>query len=343
MKIRLNIPCIHSLRPLKPTARICSMISVLSVLSVHAMILMLMLLASSSQQSIAQDTPGLFVEGYAWPISAKSGEAVSLHVSTSASQFQFEIYRLGSESKPVKLMGSDKSSLYIGPGHKHAIPEKASAEGCGWPSDVKITIPPDWQSGYYEVRFTAQDSGGTYTNRGRRTAQSSCFFVVRPANPGTETKILLQLSTNTYNAYNNWGGFSLYAYNGKANNQGHKVSFLRPPSSQFGSWEHSFVSWAEEARRREEEERQRQAAAARRQAATGRLRARGARRQPRMAGRTSAAEPPWPAPATALIRLAPVPGPGGAVAPGFPTSPAGCQHLPLRRPPKRQSTSFAWL
>ena len=60
------------------------------------MILMLMLLAGSSQQAIAQDTPGLFVEGYAWPISAKSGEAVSLHVSTSAPQFQFEIYRLGS-------------------------------------------------------------------------------------------------------------------------------------------------------------------------------------------------------------------------------------------------------
>jgi len=245
MKIIQIIPSRHPFLPLKPTARICSMISVLRFLSRHLMLPTLLLLASFSQLAIAQDIPGLFVEGYAWPISAKSGEAVSLHVSTSATQFQYEIYRIGSESKPVKLVGSDKSSVYTGPGHKYPIPEKASAEGCGWPSDVKITIPPEWQSGYYEVRFTAQDSGGIYTSRGRRTAQSSCFFVVRPANPGTETKILLQLSTNTYNAYNNWGGFSLYAFNGKANNQGHKVSFLRPPSSQFGSWEQTFVSWAE--------------------------------------------------------------------------------------------------
>ncbi len=55
----------------------------------------------------------------------------------------------------------------------------------------------------------------------------------------------MQLSTNTYNAYNNWGGFSLYAYNGRAGVQGNRVSFLRPPQSQFRNWELPFVVWAE--------------------------------------------------------------------------------------------------
>lgn len=235
----------HPLQPLKLTAIPHVMNSVLHVLSRSVVIVVSILAASFSPLAMAQEAPGLFVEGYAWPISAKPGEMVSLHVSTPAPQFQFEIYRLGSEAKPVKINGSDKSSIYTGPGHQYPIPEKASSEGCGWPSDVKIAIPPEWPSGYYEVRFTVQDNGGSYTHRGRRTAHSSCFFVVRPSNPGSETKILLQLSTNTYNAYNNWGGFSLYAYNGKGNNQGHKVSFLRPPSSQYGVWEHTFVSWAE--------------------------------------------------------------------------------------------------
>src|SRR5690606_25250085 len=38
---------------------------------------------------------------------------------------------------------------------------------------------------------------------------------------------------------------SLYAYNGRDGNQGHRVSFARPPSPQFSRWEEPFVIWAE--------------------------------------------------------------------------------------------------
>jgi hypothetical protein len=71
--------------------------------------------------------------------------------------------------------------------------------------------------------------------------------VLRSATPGRDAKILLQLATNTYNAYNNWGGTSLYAYNGRGGLQGNRVSFERPPASQFGNWELPFVQWAERA------------------------------------------------------------------------------------------------
>ena len=76
-------------------------------------------------------------------------------------------------------------------------------------------------------------------------AKSEAFFVVRSTEPGTRTPILLQLSTNTYNAYNNWGGYSLYAYNGRDKVQGRRVSFDRPPNSQFRTWELPFLAWAE--------------------------------------------------------------------------------------------------
>ena len=222
-----------------------SLKSSIRTISSYFAVCLILLLGGTCGSANAQEPPGLFVEGYAWPISAKAGETVNLHVSTSAGQFQYEIYRIGADSKAVKVATTDKSSIYTAPGKAFPVPEKASAEGCGWPGSAKVQIPAEWSSGYYEVRFSVQDNGGGYTHRGRRTAQSTCYFVVRPSNPGANTKILLQLSTNTYNAYNNWGGFSLYAFNGKASNQGHKVSFLRPPSSQFGSWEHSLVSWAE--------------------------------------------------------------------------------------------------
>src|SRR5690606_25867094 len=78
-----------------------------------------------------------------------------------------------------------------------------------------------------------------------RTAEGNCYFVLRPEKPGSSSKILLQLATHTYNAYNNWGGFSLYGYHGRGGNQGHRVSYERPPASLFDNWERSFVEWAE--------------------------------------------------------------------------------------------------
>ena len=110
-----------------------------------------------------------------------------------------------------------------------------------------VPVGADWRPGYSEVMMKAADAGGKWKGRGRRTAEGTAFFIVRAAKPGTRSKILLQLATNTYNAYNNWGGFSVYAYNSLGNNQGHRVSFERPAASQFGRWELPFVKWAEKA------------------------------------------------------------------------------------------------
>ena len=183
--------------------------------------------------------PGsLFVEGYTGQVSYKPGEEVTFHVSTSAKVWALEIARLGAKREVVM----SKTAL---PGAAHGVPENASSHGCGWPESFKFTLPADWKSGYYQVVLRASDSGGPYVQRNRRTAEGECFFIVRPEKPGAATKILLQLSSNTYNAYNNWGGFSLYSYHARAKLQGHRVSFLRPPASQYWNWEQPFVTWAE--------------------------------------------------------------------------------------------------
>jgi hypothetical protein len=90
-----------------------------------------------------------------------------------------------------------------------------------------------------------EDGGGKFIHRNRRTAEGSCHFILRTANPGKKSKILLQFSVNTYNAYNNWGGSSLYGYHGRAKLQGNQVSFNRPPRTIFNNWEAPFVTWAE--------------------------------------------------------------------------------------------------
>ena len=182
----------------------------------------------------------LFVEGYADQVSYRTGETARLHVSTSAESYVLEIARVGAVREVVWQQDNV-------PGTEHPVPEDASSHGCAWPVSYELSIPADWRSGYYEMVFRAQDQGGKFCQRGQRTAESKGFFIVRPS-ASTETKILLQLATNTYNAYNNWGGYGLYGYHGRGGLQGHRVSFDRPMMVDFfDRWERDFVVWAETA------------------------------------------------------------------------------------------------
>lgn len=182
----------------------------------------------------------LYIEGYAGEISYAPGEELTVHLSSPSPTCDIEITRVGKERKIVYTQKQLKGLL------EHPVPVNASSLGCNWPVGFRLPLPADWTSGYYEVALRVSDNGGTFSQRNRRTAESTCFFVLRPAEPGKDSRILLQLATNTYNAYNNWGGSSVYAYHGRAGLQGHRVSEHRPPSSQFGKWELPFVVWAEE-------------------------------------------------------------------------------------------------
>ncbi|MFN8707808.1 MAG: N,N-dimethylformamidase beta subunit family domain-containing protein, partial [Planctomyces sp.] len=183
---------------------------------------------------------GLFLEGYPEKISVVDGEPLKLRTSTSAAEYSIEIARIGLAREVV----FQKSG--IPGGGVQRIPENASSHGCGWPVSFEMLVPQEWRSGYYSVVFRVADRGGVYVGRNRRTAESEAFFIVRPKEPGKESRILFQLATNTYNAYTNWGGTSLYAYHGRAGMQGYRVSFQRPLSSQFPSWELPLAAWAEE-------------------------------------------------------------------------------------------------
>lgn len=199
--------------------------------------------AASEAAAAAQEAPDLFVEGYAGQVSYAPGEELTLCVSCGGAAFSVEITRLG--AKPERVWNAENL-----PGKAYPVPENASSHGCQWPVGLRVKIPPEWRSGYYQVTMRTRDGGGGFVQRNVRTAEGGCFFVLRSGggdgdNGKARAKILLQLSTNTYNAYNNWGGFSLYAYNGRNGNQGHRVSFERPPASQFGTWELPFVEWAE--------------------------------------------------------------------------------------------------
>ncbi|MFM7152137.1 MAG: N,N-dimethylformamidase beta subunit family domain-containing protein, partial [Gemmataceae bacterium] len=172
--------------------------------------------------------PRASLEAYPGRLSHRPGDRLDLHVSSASPTFRYRIIRKGAKDEEV-FRGEGTARLY-------PIPAQVSSHGCDWPVALSLALPDHWRSGYYEVLLT-----------GTKGESASCFFVLRSPNPGRNTSLLLCLSTNTYNAYTNWGGYSLYGYNGKNRVQGRRVSFQRPLQSQVANWELPFVQWAESA------------------------------------------------------------------------------------------------
>ena len=145
------------------------------------------------------------VEGYVYPTSVRAGERAQLRVSTASPRFDVAVHRWGAQRRHVWSANGVA-------GLEQPTPGDADAAGCGWESVVEIQTDAAWHSGFYLVTLTAH---GAPPER----AISHAGFVVRPQ--ARSSDVLLVLATNTWNAYNNWGGRSLYT-------GGHEVSFDRP-------------------------------------------------------------------------------------------------------------------
>ena len=185
-------------------------------------------------EAAAQEPKRQIWEGYTDQLSYAPGDEVKLHLSSSTAKLRFTVIPVRGRAAfpPYPAEGEINAAA------QHPIPKDASARGCGWPVATKFKLPDNTPSGYYEIICRRPDENASLT---------AAFFIVRPKEAGKNAKILIQLATNTYNAYTNWGGYSLYAYHGKHKVQGRRVSFDRPISSQFTRWELPFIQWAEKA------------------------------------------------------------------------------------------------
>jgi hypothetical protein len=145
------------------------------------------------------------LEAYCWPRSVEPGETVAIQASTDLDGFAVEVARDGANG--------DEVWSGLGAAGHHAVPEDASAVGCGWPAALEVPVGERWRSGYYAVTLTSGDE------------RADSFFVVR-SRPQVAAPILMVLSTATYDAYNDWGGPSLYT-------GGTQVSSERPLAAGF--------------------------------------------------------------------------------------------------------------
>jgi hypothetical protein len=119
------------------------------------------------------------------------GDRVTFFVSSPVPALTCTVLRVGSEERKVHEQAGIRA------GH-HAPPKHAWRDGCGWPETFSLTVGSDWPSGYYRVALRAGE------------LEAEHFFVVRAASPGAQARHVLVLATNTYQAYNGWGGKNLY-------------------------------------------------------------------------------------------------------------------------------------
>ncbi len=150
-------------------------------------------------------------EGYCWPQSHLPGQRVEVRCTSRAERFAATVTLVAGERTVVWSRSGLRASNHLGSETNGEL----WGSGCDWPVSFTIETDPAWPSGFYEVRLEAEEQQSS-----PRTV-SEAFFVLRPQPGRTERNGLLILGTNTYNAYNQWGGRCLYS-------GADRVSFARP-------------------------------------------------------------------------------------------------------------------
>jgi hypothetical protein len=175
---------------------------------------------------------GQRIWAYADRVSFEPGEP--LHVMMAAGPGQpkhrvrLEVFRIGA-ADPTLVWTSE----FVDVAYRAATASAASV-GPGWPPSVGPIDTRAWPPGCYSCDVVEQ----TTAKRDVRAAQ----WIVK--NPRRSGAVLLRLGTNTYQAYNPWGGHSLYPSDDDEA-RGLMVTYDRPAPPDFFEYDAWLVQWLE--------------------------------------------------------------------------------------------------
>lgn len=136
------------------------------------------------------------IEGYAGKASVAQGESFPLLVSTTSHGFRVRAFRLGWYGGDGARKVWESGTLRGGAQRKPEVTGSTSTVVARW--DPVTTVPTDdWPPGAYLLRLDA-DSG----------AQRYVPVIVR--SPDSRGRVVLRHAVQTWQAYNQWGGYDLY-------------------------------------------------------------------------------------------------------------------------------------
>ena len=159
------------------------------------------------------------LSGYGSKISVNHGQSLDLYVTTTAANVSIDVYRMGYYGGAgARLMAS--LGTFPGVSQVQATPNPTNGMvEEHWTKTTTLQTQASWVSGVYFARLMSSAGYGAII-----------MFVVR--DDGGHEPLLFQASTNTYQAYNVYGGTSLYNNNtnGSIWSAPHatKVSYDRP-------------------------------------------------------------------------------------------------------------------
>jgi len=172
--------------------------------------------------TMESDPPAAYIEAYTDKKSYLPGETINFHVSTTAATYSIDILKEEWTRKYVGKATGIAGAYYPTPPYS----QQPWAEGANWPVSYSWIIPDQWENGNYLALLRTTSGTYVYTYHP---------FIVRTRAPGSRSKVALIMNYNTRNAYNRWGGKSLY-YSGVPGDThlAVAVSFIRPFTVSYG-------------------------------------------------------------------------------------------------------------
>ena len=196
--------------------------------------------AGSDTFALAQPARGAELSGYASATSVAPGESLRLFVNVDREQnVRWELYRVG------YYQGHGARSIATGEAARVAVQPACPLDAstgmveCRWTSAFEVAIDPAWPSGYYAFKLINEGGADTHVP-----------VIVREA--ARRAPIVIQASVTTWQAYNTWGGTSLYRNNGRdpsyTADRARRVSFDRPYGDRAAGFmkETQLVRWLEQ-------------------------------------------------------------------------------------------------
>jgi hypothetical protein len=182
------------------------------------------------------------IEGFASEVSVLPGQTVHFHISTApAARYRIELYRLGwyrgAGARFLACIPVGCHRDHKGKARGHPRPARATGlVRAPWPVTDSFRFPKSTVSGYVLARLVLTS--------GRARGEVTYVPLIVRALPSRRSKILVQASVNTWQAYNNWGGKSLYAFNSTNQIAANHVSFSRPTGVPL-QWEIGLLRFLE--------------------------------------------------------------------------------------------------
>ncbi len=175
---------------------------------------------------------GQRIWAYADRQSVRPGERFSIMAAGGPGQpprkARLEVFRIGAEA-PVKVWTSDFADIRY-----RGATMSGAAIGPGWPPTFADIDTSTWAPGCYYADIVEQTTA-------TRDVKAAFWIVTNPKRAGA---VLVRLGTNTYQAYNTWGGHSLYP-NDDDESRGLLVSFDRPTPPSVFEYDVFLIAWLE--------------------------------------------------------------------------------------------------